>query len=63
MNWLQRLITTLCIAIATTVQPIYPQSDNDGFPAGEVTEYKFSASEIYPGTERTFWLYYEATYK
>lgn len=62
MNWLQRLITTLCIAIATTVQPIYPQSDNDGFPAGEVTEYKFSVSEIYPGTERTFWLYIPAAY-
>jgi len=34
----------------------------DGVPRGEVTEYRWRSDHIYPGTERTYWLYVPAQY-
>ncbi len=43
--------------------PVDPASvRKEGVPAGKVTQGKFAASKVYPGTERDYWIYVPAQY-
>lgn len=69
---LQRMIMCLLTATATLQAfpahaqenyPIHPDSQRQpGVPRGQVTSHRFSASTIYPGTERDYFIYVPAQY-
>jgi len=47
-----------------TAYPYDPASEkHKDIPTGEILEFNFSKSKIYPGTERTYWVYVPAEYK
>ena len=44
--------------------PVHPDSKKQtGVPSGKVTQAKFAASTVYPGTDRDYWIYVPAQYK
>ena len=62
-------LATLLLALPLAVlhaegpYPVDPASvRQEGIPKGVTTKHSFSASKIYPGTERTYWLHVPAQY-
>lgn len=59
---------SLCLLLATTVMAaddytLGPDSQvQEGVPRGKVTEHKWEASQIFPGTVRDYWVYVPAQY-
>ncbi len=62
-----KTILLIAAAIAAAAQEQYvlgPDSQRQpGVPQGKVKQYTFSASKIYPGTVRDFWVYIPEQYK
>jgi sugar lactone lactonase YvrE/enterochelin esterase-like enzyme len=55
----------LCAAALCAAQEYTPGPDSqahDGAPKGKVTKHTWSASKIYPGTTRDYWVYVPAQY-
>jgi sugar lactone lactonase YvrE/enterochelin esterase-like enzyme len=59
----------VCVLAATSVhaaddyEPGPDSKPQDGVPMGEVIQFKFEQSKIYPGTTRDYWVYVPAQYK
>lgn len=52
------LTLTCAVCAQDETYPELPASkQQDGVPAGELKQGKFSASKVFPGTERDYWLY------
>jgi sugar lactone lactonase YvrE/enterochelin esterase-like enzyme len=56
----------LCVTTAANAADDYvlgPDSQvQEGVPRGKVTQHKWSASKVFPGTERNYWVYVPAQY-
>ncbi len=51
------------IAVVQEIYPVHPDSQRqDGVPQGTVTAHRFTTSNIYPGTERDYFVYVPAQY-
>ncbi|MEM9366254.1 MAG: SMP-30/gluconolactonase/LRE family protein [Planctomycetota bacterium] len=56
-------VLSLVPAIAEESYPVHPDTlAQDGVPRGSVTAHRFTESEVYPGTEREYFLYVPAQY-
>ncbi|MGC1272346.1 MAG: SMP-30/gluconolactonase/LRE family protein [Planctomycetaceae bacterium] len=65
-----RVFSALCVLAVATVgiaadeHPLGPDSKpQDGVPKGEVLQFTFDTSKIFPGTTRDYWVYIPAQYQ
>lgn len=61
-----KLSLCTCVCLATLAQDYSPGPDSQrqpGVPQGTVTRHSHKSAEVYPGTERDYWVYVPAQYK
>jgi sugar lactone lactonase YvrE/enterochelin esterase-like enzyme len=63
---MNRTVLLLTFAALCSAQEYTPGPDSQrqsGVPSGKVTQYKWTTSKVFPGSERDYWVYVPAQYK
>lgn len=62
-KWAILLIAGTCAGTTAEEYPTPPEANRaDGVPRGKLTQHVFKDSDIFPGTERDYWVYVPAQY-